>query len=82
MTAIPQELTALVAKLLRDMPRNPDIIALSQQFNSLLASQSNQTLDKANKTPFDKRAYQRDLMRKRRAAEKRRRQQESKPAEI
>ena len=39
--------------------------------------QSN-TLDKqANKAPFDKKAYQRDLMRKRRADEKRRRQQES-----
>lgn len=74
---IPQELTALVAKLLRDMPRNPDIIALSRQFNAMLASQSNHPLDKANKAPFDKKTYQRDLMRRRRAAEKRRRQQES-----
>jgi hypothetical protein len=78
---IPQELIAAIGKLLRDMPRNPTAIEVGEALNRALASQSNRSLDKANKAPFDKKTYQRDLMRKRRAAEKRRRQQESTPAE-
>lgn len=34
---IPQSLTAIVAKLLRDMPRNPDIIALGEALKAAVA---------------------------------------------
>ena len=72
-----QGLIAAIGRLVREMPRNPAVIEVEQELKAELASQSN-TLDKqANKAPFDKKAYQRDLMRKRRADEKRRRQQES-----
>lgn len=72
---IPQELIAAIGRLVRDMPRNPTVIEVNEALNRALASQSN-TLDKSsNKAPFDKKTYQRDLMRKRRADEKRTKQQ-------
>ena len=59
-----------LARLVREMPRNPVVIEVEQELKAALASQSN-TLDKqANKPRFDKKTYQRDLMRKRRAADK------------
>lgn len=75
-----QEHIAAVAKLVREMPRNPLVIDVERTLKAdldaryalaLSNAQSNQ-LDatKANKQPFDKKAYQRDLMRKRRAAKK------------
>jgi hypothetical protein len=67
---ITQGLIAVVARLVREMPRNPGIIELQQELKAALEVQSN-TLDKPTiKFPFDKKTYQRDLMRKRRAAEK------------
>ena len=79
------ELRAVIERLRRST-RNADVLDICDALESRLATealdpQSNQPLDKANKPPFDKRTYQRDLMRKRRAEEKRRRQQESATAE-
>lgn len=66
---ITQNLIAAVSRLVREMPRNPAVIEVEQELRAALASQSN-GLDNANKPKFDKKTYQRDLMRKRRAAEK------------
>ena len=57
------------------MPRNPAVIEVEQELKAELASQSNALDKQANKSPFDKKTYQRDLMRKRRAAKKRAEQQ-------
>ena len=80
------ELRATIERLRRST-RNADVLDICDALEARLATealdpQSNPPLDKANKPPFDKKTYQRDLMRKRRAAEKHRRQQEPKPAEI
>lgn len=72
---IPQELIAAVGKLLREQPRNPTAIEVSEALKAALEQQSNSVRQQANKAPFDKKAYQRDLMRKRRAEEKRKKQQ-------
>lgn len=72
---IPQELIAAVGKLLREQPRNPTAIEVSEALKAALEHQSNSVRQQSNKPPFDKKTYQRDLMRKRRADEKRKKQQ-------
>lgn len=52
------------------MPRNPMVIEVQETLKAALVSQSNTLDNQANKPPFDKKTYQRDLMRKRRATEK------------
>jgi hypothetical protein len=64
-----QDLITAVARLVREMPRNPTVIEVDQALTAALATRSN-ALDKSNKPRFDKQAYQRELMKKRRAAEK------------
>ena len=74
------ELRAVIEKL-RRATRNTDVLDICDALEArlamaALAPQSNQPLDKPlAKAPFDKKTYQRDLMRKRRAAEKRAMQQ-------
>lgn len=70
-------LITAVARLLRAMPRNPDAIEIDEALKELLASQSNK-LDSGpapgaaldSNARFDKKSYQRELMRKRRAKAK------------
>lgn len=76
------ELRAVIARLRRST-RNADVLDICDALEArlataALASQATQsnTLDKPlDKAPFDKKTYQRDLMRKRRADEKRKKQQ-------
>ncbi|MDB5584882.1 MAG: hypothetical protein JWR80_10058 [Bradyrhizobium sp.] len=70
---IPQDLIAAIGRLAREMPRNPAVIEVQETLKAALASHSNTLDNQANKPPFDKKAYQRELMKKRRAAEKARR---------
>jgi hypothetical protein len=51
---IPQELVAAIARLMREMPRNPTAIEVNEALELALDAQSNQSLDKANKATFDK----------------------------
>jgi hypothetical protein len=66
-----QDLIAAVARLVRNMPRNPDVIAVDEALKAELANAANRPVaNAANKPRRDRNKYQRDLMRKRRAAVK------------
>lgn len=56
------EITKAIARHRRAMPRNEDAMLICNELERRLA--------KADDRPFDRTAYQRELMRKRRAAEK------------
>lgn len=73
------ELRAVIERLRRST-RNTDVLDICDALEARLATQAlapqSNTLDKpSNKAPFDKKTYQRDLMRKRRAEDKRKKQQ-------
>lgn len=73
------ELRAVIARLRRST-RNADVLDICDALEARLATaalapQSNPLDKPLDKAPFDKKTYQRDLMRKRRAEEKRKKQQ-------
>ncbi len=55
------ELLATIARVRRAMPRNEDVMAICE------AAEKSLIVQPAEKKPFDKKVYQRELMRKRRA---------------
>lgn len=67
---ISQEGLAALARLVRAMPRNPDLMILDRAIKENIAAsltQSN-TLDSASNKRFDRKTYMRDYMRKKRAS--------------
>lgn len=61
------DLLSVVGRLKRAMPRHGDVLELDRLVGDLFAAKH---LEKPKKGPFDKKAYQRELMRKRRALKK------------
>lgn len=55
------EITKTISRVRRVMPRNDDVMLLCQELERLL------TTPATNKPKFDRKVYQRELMRKRRA---------------
>lgn len=65
---ISQEGLAALARLVRAMPRNPDLMILNEAVNASVANTANRLANAANKR--DRKDYMRDYMRKKRAARK------------
>lgn len=68
------ELTQTIARVRRAMPRNADVMAICEALEAHLKPAVEITAGlpatPAEKAPFDKKTYQRELMRKRRAQKK------------
>ena len=67
-----QQATATIGRLRRNMPRNPDVLQLCEFAEALMVRtpEAKPKSKRAAEGSFDRRAYQRELMRKRRAAAK------------
>jgi len=65
---ISQEGLAALARLVRAMPRNPDLMILNEAVKASVANTANRLANTANKR--SRKDYMRDYMRKKRAARK------------
>ena len=63
------ELMQVISRVRRAMPRNADVMIICEALEAHLtpAAELTAILPSMEKVPFDKKAYQRELMRKRRA---------------
>ena len=61
------DLLQVIAKVRRAMPRNPDVMAVCDGLETRLRQNVQEVKLAPAKPRFDKRAYQREYMRKRRA---------------